>query len=65
MNGAYSYILTIPPGQSFVYLDPIEIIDDLDVEGDEIFYIGLIAGPEAPVDFNRMLASVVIIDNDG
>ena len=63
-DGLYSYILTIPAGQTYVFINPIEIIDDLLIEGDEDFTILLTAGPEVPVDMDRMLATVTIIDND-
>ena len=70
VDGLYSYLLTLPAGQPSVFLNPIEIIDDPIIEGDERFFIGLMAGPGAgaagfAIFFDNMLATVIIIDNDG
>ena len=51
-----------------VFIDPIEIIDDTVIEGDETFFIELSVGPEAQgyaIRLDRMTATVVIIDNEG
>ena len=51
-----------------VFIDPIEIINDTVIEGDETFFIVLSVGPEAQgyaIRFDRMTATVVIIDNEG
>ena len=64
VNGLYTYTLTIPAGESSVYLNTIEIIDDLEIEVDEMFFISLIEGTEAEIDIARMLVSVTIYDNN-
>ena len=65
MDGAYTYMLTVPAGETYGYLNPIEIIDDQDVENTESFFVLLTAGTVGTVDAGRMLATVNIIDNDG
>ena len=64
-NRSLTYEIQIGPNQQSVYLDPIEILDDLDVEGDESFFIVLTAGAAIDnsgyaIDFDRMVATVII-----
>lgn len=69
MNGSYSYSITLPPGEDYVLINPIDIIDDMDVEDNETFYIRVEAGPDGPsagyaIALENMVATVTIIDND-
>lgn len=68
-NGSYSYNITLPAGEEYVFINLIDIIDDMDVEDNETFYIRVEAGPDGPtagyaVALESMIARVTIIDND-
>lgn len=67
VDGLYTYLLTLLPGQSSVFLNPIEIIDDSIIEESESFFIQVTPGPDASgfsINLDDMEVTVVITDND-
>ncbi len=53
--------LTIPAGETEAHIE-VDILDDLEVESDETFFVTLT--DPAGADFSRATATVTIIDND-
>ena len=59
-----SYIVSFLPGETTSKCQPILILEDSVLEGDEVFSMTLTT--ESPVaDLSPALATVTILDNDG
>ena len=66
-GGQYSYEIQLTPEQQTVPAAPIEIIDDMLVEGNEAFVLSLTSESYTAVEIpaNASITTVLIIDNDG
>ena len=67
VDGLYTYLLILPPGQSSVFLNPIEILDDIIVEDSEVFFIEVMVAPGSSgfsISLDNMVIPVIITDND-
>ena len=64
-NRSFTYEIYIGPDEQSVSLAAIEILNDLDIEGDETFTITLTLGdiPNVAIDMERMVATVTINDD--